>query len=93
MEIKVRKMLTAGVLVAFGFCLGFFMAPKLANSSGGQCIAGSSKYLGFFLVCSGSYEFIPGYGSGMDITDCHRIDSYTSGGKTYHSAVITMEKK
>ncbi len=90
MKIKVRKMLTAAVLVAFGFGLGFFMAPTTAQS--GACIAPTSKPTSAWLQCPGTYEFIASPRAGTDITGC-KVGKWYSGNKLYHSAVVTVVKK
>jgi hypothetical protein len=88
MKTKVSKMLTAAALVAFGFGLGFFMAPQAAQGVG--CINGGDKSA--FLDCPGSYQFMGSPHAGTDVTEC-KITSWITGGKTYHSARVTVVKK
>jgi len=90
MKTRVSKMLTAAVLLGFGFGLGFFMAPTTAQSGG--CISLSNKSTAASLTCPGSYEIMASPQAGTDITGC-QIRAWGSRGKVYHSAIITVVNK
>lgn len=90
MKTRVRKMLTAAVLLGFGFGLGFFMAPTNAQSGG--CISPFNQSTAASLTCPASYEFTASPRAGTDITGC-QIRAWGSGGKIYHSAIVTVVKK
>ena len=89
MKLKFCKMITAVLLVAFGFALGFFLAPEAAQSE--SCLKVLSDNA-VFLNCAGTYRFMSNPQAGTDITGC-KTEPFYDKGNLYHTAIITVVKK